>query len=145
MKILPSILLSSCIILFTSAYSQNTNKSKTIEKLSLTINTFSKPPKKNTEKLFDPITLPNGKQKVTIDNFVRTETDNYFKIKTNDGYFGKLCHNSGPADVNHQSIIRTNRDTRYSYGIFDLSSPLTITLPQTKGRFISMMVMFYHN
>ncbi|BDU25736.1 DUF1254 domain-containing protein [Flavobacterium sp. GSB-24] len=141
MKILTSILLSSCIVLFTSAYSQNTNKSKTIEKLSPTINTFSKPPKKNTEKLFDPITLPNGKQKVTIDNFVRAETDNYFKIRTNDGCFGKLCHNSGPADVNHQSIIRTNRDTRYSYGIFDLSSPLSITLPQTKGRFISMMVI----
>ncbi|UPZ17841.1 DUF1214 domain-containing protein [Flavobacterium humidisoli] len=141
MKAIKSTFLVLCSILSANIYSQHTKKSKDIEKLNTTINTFCKPPKKNTEKLFDPITLPNGKQKVTIDNFVRAETDNYFKIKTNDGCFGKLCHNSGPADVNHQSIIRTNRDTRYSYGIFDLSSPLNITIPDTKGRFVSMMVI----
>lgn len=127
------------ILLNCSAFSQNEKQQN--EMIDPTINTFSKPAQKDAQKLFDQITLPNGKQKVTIDNFVRAETDNYFKIRTDDGCFGKLCHNSGPADVNHQSIIRTNRDTRYSYGIFDLTSPLTITIPDTKGRFISMMVI----
>jgi len=139
-KIFKLTLLALCIV-GSSAYSQNVKKGQIVEKLSPTINTFSKPAQKDAQKLFDQITLPNGKQKVTIDNFVRAETDNYFRIRTDDGCFGKLCHNSGPADVNHQSIIRTNRDTRYSYGIFDLTSPLTITVPDTKERFISMMVI----
>ena len=121
------------------AYSQS--KAVQQQMIDPEVNTFSKTPKEKSETLYEQITLPNGKQKVTIDNFVRAETDNYFRIRTNDGCFGKLCHNSGPADVNHQSIIRTNRDTRYSYGIFDLNTPLTITLPDTKGRFQSMMVI----
>ncbi|MEG2332154.1 MAG: DUF1214 domain-containing protein [Bacteroides sp.] len=139
MKKLKLSILALLTLLSSGVYSQETKNQK--EMIDLTVNTFSKPRKENTEKLYEQITLPNGKQKVTIDNFVRAETDNYFKIRTDDGCFGKLCHNSGPADVTHQSIIRTNRDTRYSYGIFDLSSPLTITLPDTKGRFQSMMVI----
>lgn len=139
MKKLKLSILALLTLLSSGVYSQETKNQK--EMIDLTVNTFCKPRKENTEKLYEQITLPNGKQKVTIDNFVRAETDNYFKIRTDDGCFGKLCHNSGPADVTHQSIIRTNRDTRYSYGIFDLSSPLTITLPDTKGRFQSMMVI----
>lgn len=140
MKMLPLIILFLCSGKF-KAYCQDTKSGNMVERLSPTVNTFSKPPQKDALNLYDQITLPNGKQKVTIDNFVRAETDHYFKIRTNDGCFGKLCHNSGPADVHHQSIIRTNRDTRYSYGIFDLTSPLTLTIPDTKGRFISMMVV----
>lgn len=132
-------ILSLLLLMSSGVYSQQGKKSK--ELIDPTVNTFCKPTHEKGDKLYEEITLPNGKQKVTIDNFVRAETDNYFKIRTNDGCFGKLCHNSGPADVNHQSIIRTNRDTRYSYGIFDLNTPLTITLPDTKGRFQSMMVI----
>ncbi|WP_164123711.1 MULTISPECIES: DUF1214 domain-containing protein [Sphingobacterium] len=132
-------ILTLLILLSSAVYSQERKNQK--EMIDPTINTFCKPVNERGEKLFEEITLPNGKQKVTIDNFVRAETDNYFKIRTEDGCFGKLCHNSGPADVNHQSIIRTNRDTRYSYGIFDLTSPVTITMPDTKGRFQSMMVI----
>lgn len=139
MKIIKLCILALFILFNNEVYSQKINNQK--EMIDPLINTFCKPVNENAPKLYEQITLPNGKQKVTIDNFVRAETDNYFRIRTNDGCFGKLCHNSGPADVNHQSIIRTNRDTRYSYGIFDLNSPLTITLPDTKGRFQSMMVI----
>lgn len=139
MKITKLCILALFILFNNEVYSQKINNQK--EMIDPLINTFCKPVNENAPKLYEQITLPNGKQKVTIDNFVRAETDNYFRIRTNDGCFGKLCHNSGPADVNHQSIIRTNRDTRYSYGIFDLNSPLTITLPDTKGRFQSMMVI----
>ncbi|MEG1615663.1 MAG: DUF1214 domain-containing protein [Bacteroidales bacterium] len=139
MKIFKLYFLTLLISLNYATYGQKSANQK--ELIDPMVNTFSKPHDENAGKLYEQITLPNGKQKVTIDNFVRAETDNYFKIRTNDGCFGKLCHNSGPADVNHQSIIRTNRDTRYSYGIFDLNSPLTITLPDTKGRFQSMMVI----
>lgn len=145
MKVLKMSILALCISVSPGTYSQISKNHQVgknqKEMIDPKINTFSKPPQKNAKKLFDQITLPNGKQKVTVDNFVRAETDNYFKIRTNDGCFGKLCHNSGPADVNHQSIIRTNRDTRYSYGIFDLNTPLTIVMPDTKGRFQSMMVI----
>lgn len=142
-KITLQPLVLSIIVLFIlvskSAIGQEYRKAK--EMLSPTINTFADAPKKNAKKLFDQIVLPNGKHKVTIDNFVRAETDNYYRIRTNDGCFGKLCHNKAAADVNHQSIIRTNRDTRYSYGIFDLTSPLTISIPKSNGRFISLMVI----
>jgi hypothetical protein len=137
--------LSIALLTMLSMSSYNVNSQsgkKNKEMLSPTVNTFCDLSKKKTEKLFTQIINPDGTYKVTIDNFVRAETDNYFKIRTNDGCFGKLCHNKAAADVNHQSIIRTNRDTRYSYGIFDLTSPLTITIPKTNnGRFISMMVI----
>ena len=67
---------------------------------------------------------------VTADNYVRAETD--FQMQ---GYlasidiFGKFVHSAKPYDVNNQTTVRGNRDTLYSFAIFDLSSPLTITLP----------------
>ena len=48
---------------------------------------------------------------------------------------------SGVTPIDKQDVIRINRDTRYSIGVFDLTNPLTITLPDTKGRFISMQVI----
>jgi len=37
------------------------------------------------------------------------------------------------------SIIRMNRDTPYSAAIFDLTTPVTIAKPDTKGRFQSIV------
>ncbi|MFZ4634868.1 MAG: DUF1214 domain-containing protein [Saprospiraceae bacterium] len=78
---------------------------------------------------------------VTWENFVRAETDKTFK--TNVGYvgIGKFLHLRTLTSIDKQDVIRMNRDTRYSMGIFDLTSPLTVTLPDTKGRFISMQVI----
>ncbi len=139
-KKLSTLLLVTFTFLFFNSNAQNANVNK--EMLDPKVNTFCNNYLKQREKLYTQIINLDSTYKVTIDNFVRAETDNYFKIRTNDGCFGKLCHNKAAADVNHQSIIRTNRDTRYSYGIFDLTSPLTITIPKTdNGRFISMMVI----
>jgi hypothetical protein len=80
--------------------------------------------------------------KVTADNYVRAESD--FQMK---GYiekfdcFGKFHHSRKPYDVDNQVTIRGNRDTLYSFGVFDLRSPLTITLPDTKGRYQSLMIV----
>ena len=80
--------------------------------------------------------------KVTADNYVRAESD--FQMK---GYiesynnFGKFHHNRKPYDVNNQITIRGNRDTLYSFGVWDLTSPVTITLPDTKGRYQSLMIV----
>lgn len=78
---------------------------------------------------------------VNLDNFIRVETHNYMRKAVDKGCFGKLCHARGPAPVDKQDIIRLNLDTPYSEGIFDLSSPLTITMPDSKGRFQSVLMI----
>jgi para-nitrobenzyl esterase len=84
-----------------------------------------------------PSAKPSGKL-VTVDNFVRAETDMYFS----KGEFGKLRHARTMADIDHQDVVRMNRDTLYSSGVFDLNaSPLTVTLPDPGKRFMSMQVI----
>ena len=78
---------------------------------------------------------------VTVDNFRRAETDHYFLAYASKGCFAKLCNEPGPAPVDKQNVVRMNRDTPYSVGIFDLTSPLTITKPDTGKRFQSMQVI----
>jgi hypothetical protein len=75
---------------------------------------------------------------VTVGNFIRAETDFYFKTRE----FGKLNHNRTMADIDNQSVVRMNRDTLYSSGVFDLdAAPVTITLPDPENRFMSMQVI----
>jgi len=80
--------------------------------------------------------------KVTANNYVRAESDLQMK-----GYiekfdcFGKFNHGRTPYDVNNQVTVRGNRDTYYSFGVFDLTSPLTVELPETNGRYQSLMVV----
>jgi hypothetical protein len=80
--------------------------------------------------------------KVTGFNYVRAETDVQMKgyIESYDA-FGKFAHFRKPYDVNNQVTIRGNRDTLYSVGVFDLRSPLTVTLPETGGRYQSLMIV----
>ena len=79
---------------------------------------------------------------VTIENFPRAETDLYLrKIVKNDG-FGKFDHHREPTPIDQQHVIRMNRDTLYSEGVFDLdASPVTVTLPNAGARFMSMQVI----
>jgi hypothetical protein len=80
--------------------------------------------------------------KVTADNYVRAETDFQMKgyVETMD-CFGKFNHNRKPYDVENQVTVRGNRDTIYSFGVFDLTSPLTITMPEPEGRYQSLMLL----
>ncbi len=79
---------------------------------------------------------------VTVDNFIRAESDMYLTGVVNDYGFGKLGHRREPAPIDHQTVIRLNRDTLYSGGVFDLDAgPVTITLPDAGGRFMSMQVI----
>jgi hypothetical protein len=82
-----------------------------------------------------------AQEAVTVDNFKRAETHYYMKAKARQGCFGKLCHDREPIKVENQDIIRLNRDTPYSQGVFDLTSPLTIEMPDTGDRFQSLMVI----
>lgn len=79
---------------------------------------------------------------VTADNFPRAESDLYFSRLAKDGAFGQLRHRREPARVDHQTVIRLNRDTLYSSGVFDLDAgPVTVTMPDPGNRYISMQVI----
>lgn len=80
---------------------------------------------------------------VTPGNFVRAETDGYFAtaIKVAGG-IGKLHHYHELMPIDHQTVVRANRDTVYSAGVFDLDAgPVTITLPDAGKRFMSVMLV----
>ncbi|WP_430640149.1 DUF1254 domain-containing protein [Bradyrhizobium cytisi] len=85
-----------------------------------------------------PETIP-----ITVDNFVRAESDLYFRgILKDSGGIGKVLHRREPAAIDKQTVIRLNRDTLYSSAVFDLDAgPVTITLPDTGKRFMSMQVI----
>ena len=80
---------------------------------------------------------------VTVSNYVRAETDLQFK-----GYaekfqaFGKFAHGRQHYPIDNQVTHSGNRDTIYSFGVFDLGkSPLTVTLPDPQGRYMSLMLI----
>ena len=79
---------------------------------------------------------------VTVDNFVRAETDMTLDRYVKQGAFGKIVHLRTPTPIDKQDVIRMNRDTLYSFGVFDLdASPVTIVKPHSGGRFQSMLVI----
>lgn len=79
---------------------------------------------------------------VTPENFVRAESDMYFASLVQEGAFGSLQHFRELAPVDEQTVIRSNRDTLYSTGVFDLhAGPLQITMPEVGDRFMSLMII----
>jgi hypothetical protein len=78
----------------------------------------------------------------TADNFCRAETDMYFASNVKRNGIGKLGHNREVMPINKQTVVRANRDTLYSSGVFDLDAgPVTVTLPDAGKRFMSMQVI----
>ena len=83
-------------------------------------------------------------EKVTVYNFSRAESDlqmkGYIKLA---GGVGKLHHMRELYSVepDEQTTIRGNRDTLYSMGVFDLTTPFTISKPESPDRFQSMMLV----
>ena len=79
---------------------------------------------------------------VTIQNYVRAETDlqmrNY--VESMDA-FGKFAHVREAYDVTSKDTIRPNQDTINSWSVFDLTSPLTIGLPDPGDRYQSLMIV----
>jgi len=80
---------------------------------------------------------------VTADNFNRAESDSYFaRTMKLAGGIGKLFRRTELEPIDRQLVIRANRDTFYSAGVFDLeASPVTITMPDPGKRFMSMIVI----
>jgi hypothetical protein len=97
-------------------------------------------PAKATHGPVIQIALDGGQ--VNPDNFRRAETDMYFTRFTSGKPLGQLTHERELTPIEAQVVVRSNRDTYYSSGVFDLEAgPLTVTLPEPQGRFQSMLVI----
>jgi len=82
-------------------------------------------------------------EKVTVDNFVRAESDTMLRenMKAFGIGVGELNHVREPTTPENQPVIRMNQDTLYSGIVLDLSKPVTLTLPDAGGRYMSMHVV----
>lgn len=82
---------------------------------------------------------------VYIDNYDRAQTDYNLaeKIRSTDA-FGKMYYEETIAQIEnreHFQIVAQNRDTLYSYGVFDLTSPVRVELPANSVRYLSMQTI----
>jgi len=82
-------------------------------------------------------------QPVTVDNFVRAETDHMIRanMKAFGVKIGALTHVRKPTTPDNQPVIRMNQDALYSGTVLDLSKPVKLTLPEVGGRYMSMHVV----
>jgi hypothetical protein len=84
----------------------------------------------------------HGSVPVTVDNFIRAETDRTFAANVKQEAFGKFEHLRELAAIDDQRVQRQNRDTLYSVGVFDLDAgPVTVSLPDAGKRFMTMIVI----
>jgi hypothetical protein len=81
-------------------------------------------------------------QKVNALNFVRAETDRMFTAIANDADgIGNWFINRKPTPLDHQPVIRQNRDTLYSVAIVDIGEGATLSVPDAGERYLSVMVV----
>lgn len=85
-----------------------------------------------------PATIP-----VTVENYVRAQTDINFARAIKGGGLGKFNHGRELAAPEQRNvIIRPNRDTLYSFAVLDLDAgPVTVTLPDAGKRFMGMQIV----
>lgn len=82
------------------------------------------------------------RETVTVDNFIRAESDRYFAMTAANGGFGKFFHRRELYPIDRQIVVRGNRDTIYSAAVFDLEAgSVTVTLPDAGSRFRSMIAI----
>jgi hypothetical protein len=85
---------------------------------------------------------------VTEENYALAETQviftDYVKriaAATNTNGVGVFMHNKKGADPKDRTIMRINFDTLYSFAIVDLNEELTLTMPETNGRYQSAWII----
>jgi hypothetical protein len=77
---------------------------------------------------------------VNVDNFARAESDRMFSaVLTDTGGVNRWAHNRVPTPLDHQPVIRQNRDRLYSAAIVDISAGATLTIPESGDRYLSLM------
>ncbi|MBX9653959.1 DUF1214 domain-containing protein [bacterium] len=79
---------------------------------------------------------------VNVTNFCRAETDEYLARFVKQGALGTFVHERELTPIDKQTVIRMNRDTLYSFGVFDLdASPVTVTMPDAGKRYMAIQVV----
>jgi hypothetical protein len=78
---------------------------------------------------------------VNVDNFVRAETNRMFANLLAGADDTGWLHFRQPVPLDHQTVIRMNRDTLYSAAIVDTSQGVVITIPDSGDRYLSVMVV----
>jgi hypothetical protein len=83
-----------------------------------------------------------GAVPVVADNYIRAESDFTLASIVKQGGFGRFLHFRELIPLDRQVVPRSNRDTLYSAGVFDLDAgPVTLSLPDPGRRFLSLMVV----
>lgn len=77
-----------------------------------------------------PAFAAEGGELVTMDNVVRADTAKYFAAETITTGPNAFRHERNGIDLKNQTVIRSNFDLVYSYGVWDASSGVTITVPE---------------
>lgn len=79
---------------------------------------------------------------VNVDNFARAETARMFDgILAQTGGVNEWIHFRGPTPLDAQTVIRMNRDTLYSSAVVDIRRGADLTLPDSGGRYMTVMVV----
>jgi hypothetical protein len=79
---------------------------------------------------------------VTLENYEVAESDLAFYNITKLVGMNTFFHfPTGAFDLNNQTVVRMNRDTYYSGAIIDTTQGATVTIPETTGRYLSVMVV----
>jgi hypothetical protein len=78
--------------------------------------------------------------KVNVDNFTRAETDRMFQaVLADSGGTNRPMFNRTPTPLDHQPIIRQNRDTLYSGFVVDINEGATLVIPDHGHRYLAAM------
>ncbi len=79
---------------------------------------------------------------VTLENYEVAESDLAFYNVTKLVGMNTFFHfPTGAFDIDNQTVVRMNRDTYYSGAVIDTTQGATITIPETNGRYLSVMVV----
>ena len=79
---------------------------------------------------------------VDLDNYKVAESDEaFFNITKLVGMNTFFHFPIGNFDLDNQTVVRMNRDTYYSAAVIDASEGATITIPETNGRYLSVMIV----
>lgn len=79
---------------------------------------------------------------VTLENYEVAESDLAFYNITKLVGMNTFFHfPTGAFDLNNQTVVRMNRDTYYSSAVIDTTQGASITIPETNGRYLSVMVV----
>ncbi|UHQ96033.1 DUF1254 domain-containing protein [Natrinema halophilum] len=77
---------------------------------------------------------------VTWENYPRANCHVVFQSIVDAGGFGQFYHRRNVSPIEDQVAIGEDRDVLASFGVFDLTEPVTITLPDSGDRYRSMNV-----